>query len=385
MMKHRIFSQRASAWVVAACASAALAACTGYKAPKPSALTANPASVDMQQGWSTRLPAKVSFPLNIQVVGNQVLVADDKGTVQAIDASSGATMWQTQIGSGISAGVGGDGQTAAVVDDKNHLVAIRNGAVAWRIPMSARTFGAPLVAGGRIFVLTADRAISAYDAGNGFRLWTQKPRTMEERLVMGQSTLLTAAGGALLAGVSGRLVAFNPDNGMPLMQSEVATSRGTNEVARMADLVGPGSRSGASLCARTYLAGVGCTVLNPQGQALHWSKPSRGTTGLGGNASMVVGSDDDGNVVAWSRQDGQELWSNAVLRYRVLSAPVVVGNYTVVGDGQGYVHALSNTDGQLRNRVLVSEKSPITVAPVQVGNTAVVVSDTGVVAGIRLP
>lgn len=383
MISRSTISSRAGFWLLAVCASAALAACSGYKPPKPTPLQENPAAVSVQSGWSSRLPAGVDFPLQVPVNGTQIVVADDKGTVQAMQADTGAVLWQVNIGSNIAAGVGSDGQTAAVVTSKNELVAVRDGKEQWRAPLAAQAYTAPLVAGGRVFVMTSDRAIAAYDAGNGFRLWNQKSRTFEEKLVLRQNALLTAAGGALLAGVSGRVVVFNPDNGLPLMQAEVASPRGATEVARMADVLGPASRLGGSLCARTYQAGVGCILLQP-GNNQSWSKLSIGTQGVSGDAQIVVGSDDEGDVVAWSRANGEPVWTNKTLRYRGLSAPLVVGSHVLVGDAQGYVHVLAHDTGALRNRV-ATEGGAIQVAPVLAGQTAVVVGKSGLVTGVRLP
>ena len=53
------------------------------------------------------------------------------------------------------------------------------------------------------------------------------------------------------------------------------------------------------------------------------------------------------------------------------------------GDAQGWLHVLSSKDGSLRNRVAV-DTSAIHIAPVLVGNTVVVVSNKGVVAGLQV-
>lgn len=208
MIPRRSLKSSAGRWLLASCTVAVLAACSGNKPPPPSPLQANPASVPAGVAWSQKLPAEVNFPLQVATVGNEIVVADSRGNVQAMQAGSGSVLWQASVGKGISAGVGSDGTTAAVVTDRNELVALRGGKEQWRIPLDTRVYTAPLVAGGRVFVLGADRSVAAYDGGNGFRLWTQKARAADDGLVLRQGSLLTAAGGALLAGVSGRVVAI---------------------------------------------------------------------------------------------------------------------------------------------------------------------------------
>ena len=380
MMSRRSLKSSAGRWLLASCTVAALADCSGSKAPPPSPLQANPATVQTGVAWTQKLPAEVNFPLQVATVGNEVVVADSRGNVQAMQANSGAMLWQASVGKGISAGVGSDGTTAAVVTDRNELVALRAGKEQWRIPLDTRVYTAPLVAGGRVFVLGADRSVSAYDGGNGFRLWTQKARAADDGLVLRQGSLLTAAGGALLAGVSGRVVAFNPDNGTPLLQLNVASARGGTDVARMGDVLAPASREGGSLCTRTFQAGVSCASL--AGGNTLWSQPSTGSTGISGDAQIVVGSDDSGNVVAWERASGNPAWANSTLRYRGLSAPLVAGNAVLVGDAQGYVHVLARQNGALANRV-ATDGAPIRVAPVLAGSSVIVVGSKGTVTAIQ--
>ncbi len=360
-----------------------LSACSGYKPPPPSPLQPNPATVAAHAAWTQRLAGGVNFPLHVAAVDGRLIMADASGDVMALDATTGSVAWRTHVASSLVAGVGTDGTTSAVVSGSSELIAIRNGMVAWKVPLASQSYTAPLVAGGRVFVVNADRSIAAYDAGNGYRLWQQKARAgNEDNLVLKQDSLLMAAGGGLLVGVAGRIVAFNPDNGAPLGEVTLAIPRGVDEVARMSDVVAPASRVGNSLCARTFQANVACADYGKS--AIAWSQPSDGTSGISGDARIVVGADSLGDVVAWSRADGKQLWKNTTFRHRGLSAPLVMGDNVLVADAQGYVHVLDAADGELRNRV-ATDGAPIQVAPVAAGrDLAVVVGAKGTVSAIRL-
>ena len=60
----------------------------------------------------------------------------------------------------------------------------------------------------------------------------------------------------MVTGLSGRLVGLNPDNGVVRWEAPVATARGTNEVERLVDVVGPAARMGNSVCVRAYAAAL---------------------------------------------------------------------------------------------------------------------------------
>ena len=125
---------------------------------------------------------------------------------------------------------------------------------------------------------------------------------------------------------------------------------------------------------------VGC--VNAERGTLVWNKPAVGAQGLHGDDEFVYGTESDGKVIAWKRIDGERAWVAERLKYRDLTAPLVVGRSVAIGDGTGLVHLLSRTDGSPLNR-LTTDGTAIAAAPVLVGDTLVVVTKSGGVFGFR--
>jgi len=357
---------------------ALLAACSGgSNAPKPTALQAVVPVVAVQQVWTARLGA-VSFPMALSVSGSNLYAAASNGTVAAIDARSGQDVWRLDLGTPLAAGVGSDGRVAAVVTQNNELVAIVEGREVWREKLSAQAYTAPFVAGGRVFLLTADRAIHAFDGSSGRKLWTQQRAT--EPLVLRQAGVLLAVGDTLVAGLAGRLTGLNPANGSLRWEVPIASPRGINDVERLVDLVGPVSRLNDVLCVRAFQASVGC--VNAERGVLQWAKPSDGSVGLDGDERLVFAVESDGKVVTWVRANGESGWSSEQLRFRGLTAPRVVGRSIAIGDASGFVHLLSREDGTFVNR-LTTDGSAIVATPTLIGETLVVVTRSGTIFGFK--
>jgi outer membrane protein assembly factor BamB len=116
---------------------------------------------------------------------------------------------------------------------------------------------------------------------------------------------------------------------------------------------------------------------------LQWSKPASGSVGLAGNDQLIYGAEADGTLIAWRRTDGERVWSFEQLRYRNLTAPLVLtGKALVVGDATGLLHFLSLENGSPMTR-LSTDGSPIVAAPVWTGDTLVVVTRNGNIFGFR--
>jgi len=189
-----------------------------------------------------------------------------------------------------------------------------------------------------------------------------------------QPGALLAVGDSLVAGVSGRLAGFNPDNGAVRWEAPVASPRGTNEIERLVDIVGPVARLGASVCARAYGAAVGC--VDASRGAPVWTKPAQGTTGVHGDDRLLFGSESDGRFVAWRRDSGEPAWTIDRLKHRELSAPLALGRVVAVGDNSGLVHLVSREDGSEMTR-LSTDGSPVLAQPVLAGDALVVQTRNG--------
>jgi outer membrane assembly lipoprotein YfgL len=346
--------------------------------PQPAELTPVTSLLSTRLAWTARV-GEVQFPMNPAVLADSVFVAGGaEGTVIALDAATGRERWRHSAGSRLTAGVGSDGRTAAVVTEGNDLVVSQDGRELWRQRMSAQVITTPLVAGGRVFVQVADRTVVALDGTTGRRLWSQQ--RPGDALILKQSGVLTAVGDTLVVGFGGRLVGLNPTNGQTRWDVPVVTSRGTNELERLVDLVGRPARFGDALCVRSYQMAIGCVRTERPGVA--WTKTASGSHGVAVDERFVFATEGNGRVLAFRRDDGEQVWSTDRFAHRGLSAPLSLGRSVVFGDFQGFVHVLAREDGSVLSR-LATDGSPVAAPPVLAGSTLVIVTRNGSVFGFQ--
>lgn len=328
-----------------------VSACSGSGSrPKPEPLPDVVPLIRASVGWTNPVgPVPTHFRIGVQ--HNRLALASENGTVVVIESSSGKDIWRTKLNTDIRAGTGYDGHMAAVVTTANELTALVNGEAVWKRRLDTTVFTPPLVAGQRVFVLGADQSISAFDGNTGSRLWTQTQNNAEP-LILKQASVLIGFDDTLVAGLPGRLLGLNPSTGATKWDIPITrwnASRGSSDIDRLIDIVGPAHRIGSNLCVRAYQIGVGC--VDVASRSIKWSQLSSGLTGVHGDGQTVVVSEQDGTVNAWKRDSGDKLWSQTQLKYRELGAPLLAGRTVAVGDGLGFVHLLSREDGSLLSRL----------------------------------
>jgi len=357
----------------------ALAACSGPSRPKPTEIPGVPVLQEVRTSWTANM-GKVDFPLVVSAREDRIALANSQGVVAVLDATTGKDVWRLKLDQGISAGVGSDGQQLAVVTRNNELVTLQDGKVQWRKSLPAQSFTAPLVAGARVFVLTADRSVIAFDGATGRQLWTQQ--RPGEPLVLKQAGVMLAVKNTLVVGLSGRLSGLDPNTGVIRWESAIATPRGTNDVERLVDLVAPFDRVGDVVCVRAFQSSVGC-VNAELGKGV-WTRPSAGEMGVSGNDSLLIAPLSNGVVQAFNRSNGERLWDTERLKYRILSAPLVTPRGVLVADSGGWLYVLSLADGALLNRIKLDSEE-LATAPVFAGGRYVVVTREGRVTGLQIP
>lgn len=361
-------------------ASLSMAACSLFSssnAPKPAPLENLTPSLQARVAWEARVDS-VKFPLTITAVNDRFVVGGSDGVISAISANDGTTLWRADIGKGLTAGVGSDGRFAAAVTRDNELVVTEGDKILWRKTLTTPVITAPFVAGERVFVLTLDRAVLAFDAADGRRLW--ELRRPGEPLTLQQAGVIGAYQNTLLVGQGSRLAGVDPSRGLLMWEATVANPRGTNEVERLADLVGPMARDNDVFCARAFQSAVAC-VNAERGNAI-WSRNNAGLRGVGGDATIVVGGDASDRLTAWGTRTGDVVWTADQFQNRKLSAPLVTAKSVIVGDSEGYVHFLSKDKGQTVQR-LQTDSSGVAAAPVQLGGTVLVATRSGRLFALR--
>ena len=361
---------------LAAITAVVLAGCAADK-PKPTPLENLTPRIAASQVWEARI-GTVGFPMVPTVSGGVFYVASGSGDVVALQADSGATLWRASAGGAIAAGVGSDGRYTSVVTRGNEVVTFDSGREVWRKRVPSAVVTPPFVAGERVFVMGVDRVVHAFDALDGRRLWVySKPG---DALTLAQASVVTSFRNNLVVAQGQRLTALDPLRGTVQWEVPLASPRGTNEVERLADLIGPAVRVGDRVCARAFQSAVGCA--DAARGALLWSRNNAGAQAVASNEELVFGADASDRITAWRASSGDVAWQSEKLLYRGLSGALAVGPSVVFGDSEGYLHFMAAASGEQQLRLRTGSKA-ILGAPALSGTTMMVVAQDGGIYAFR--
>ncbi len=318
----------------------------------PTPLKEYKAGLSAQVGWKATIGGQTGVGFAPAVVRDVVYAATADGSVARLDLSSGAVGWKIKLDQKLSAGVGSDGTTTAVVATDGTVIALNeSGQVKWRTKASSEVVVPPVVGFGVVAVRSGDYRIQGFNAETGERIWSvQRPGPSLSLRAPARMALIE---GMVLSGIpGGKLMAVNALTGDVQWEGVVAVPKGSTDLERVNDVVGAPAIIGPLLCAVAHQGRIICFDIAAGGRPV-WSKPFSSNVGMTVDNRHAYAPNTQDVVSAFNLQDGSVAWKQDALRYRRLTSPAAIGSAVAVGDFEGFVHFMAPDDGRMLARLSV--------------------------------
>jgi len=352
----------------------------GPAKPKPAALVEFKPAASLAEAWKGETGDTGGYLFRPQVDGDDVFAAGGSRVVR-IAVANGNTVWKTDTGATLSAGTGAGQGLVLVGSIKGELLALdrASGKMRWKAALSSEVTGQMLVVGDSVMARTGDGRVQGLAAADGSRKWLYT-RTLPVLSLRGSGGM-AVRDDVLYAGFpGGKLVALNAANGAQLWEATVAQPHGATELERVSDVMGNPVLDERQVCAVAYQGRVAC--FDRSNGELLWARDTSSNSGLAMDERNVYVTDDKDAVTAYDKTSGRAVWRQDKLAHREVTAPLALGAWVVVADGEGYVHVLSAEDGSFVARARVD--SAVRTAPVDIGPGFAVQTDKGSVVAFRL-
>jgi outer membrane protein assembly factor BamB len=378
------------------------------------------AAVDFTVAWRRDIGAGSSRTRQVMAPvvadGGRVFVLDGESTVSALDAGTGAQAWSVNIkpaedsrrtgflglggrsdGGGFGGGVAVGGGKVFVASGYRTVTAIdqASGAVIWTTPVDVPIHGAPTVSGSRVFVVDVENQIQAFDTTTGRQDWSYRGIPEPARILRASSPAVT--GDTVIAPFSsGELVALRASTGQAVWQQVLSRTSRTSALSEIRDIAGRPVISRGVVYAVSH-SGVMSALDVRSGQPT-WTLP------LGGvNAPLPVGDvvyvvSKAGELTVINRESGQIYWTRDLNEGRVRqegglfgfwdrtvrpvwSGPLMASNRLVLTNSDGELVAFDPKTGAQTASIRLG--GPIFIAPAAYNGALYVLTDKGALVSIR--
>ncbi|WP_065761365.1 MULTISPECIES: outer membrane protein assembly factor BamB [Pseudomonas] len=344
----------------------------------PAELTSFTEEVVLKKQWSRSIGDGQGETFNMLVPAienDRIYAADVNGLVMGLDRLNGDVIWKKKLELPVSGAVGVGYGLVMVGTLKGDVIALdaSTGEEKWRSRVTSEVLAPPATNGDVVVVQTQDDRVIGLDASTGDRRWIYESTPAVLTLRGTGAPIVTNR--LAVAGLStGKVIALDTQNGVPVWEQRVAIPQGRSELDRVVDIDGGLLLSGGVIYVASYQGRVAGLELE-SGRVL-WQRDASSSAGVAQGFGNVYVSEATGTVEGIDERSSTALWSNDSLARRQLSAPEVFSSYVAVGDLEGYLHLLSQVDGRFVGRERI-DSDGLRARPLVVGDTIYVYGNSG--------
>lgn len=328
---------------------------------KPARLVKFDPEIQIKHVWSAGIGGGLSKHFGRiapAILADRVFIADAYGLVEARNRFDGSRLWQARVGkkkrvrilatsdrSSLTGGVGAGEGMVLIGTTRGEVIAldVGDGSELWRVVLSSEILAPPVAGDGVVVAHTGDGRIVALEPTDGSTRWTYDIQVPILSL-RGTATPKIMGGRVYAAFSTGTMAAIDVESGAPVWEQRIMLPEGRSELERIVDIDGTPVILADATFAASYQGQL--KAMHTANGTVAWERQASTHLDLAvGYAQVYVVSEDD-IIMAVNQTDSSTAWEYEGLRNRRLTSPLTFGNYVLVGDGKGYLHALAQSDGR---------------------------------------
>ena len=311
--------------------------------------------VKLKKQWSIKIgdgQGDGFYKITPTLVDGVLYVASSDGEVAAISAADGGRLWRVELERPLSGGVGYHDRSLYLggADGSVLQLSADDGVVEWEAAVSGEVLAAPAVSDDWVIVQTYDGKLLGFQPGADEPAWTFTS-DVPILTLRGTSTPILVGDNAIAGFGDGKVVAVDVNSGNVSWESRIGVPQGSSEIDRIVDIDGAMTQQGIELFVVSDQGRV--AALDSRTGRKLWQQNVSSVTGTHVGFGNVYVADVDGTLSAFLRTGQGVRWQNIELGYRQLSRPTPVSSYVATVDFDGYLHLLSQVDGQIVGRTKI--------------------------------
>jgi outer membrane protein assembly factor BamB len=335
-----------------------------------------------------------------------VFAMDGQAHVSAHDARSGRPEWTINLQSrdrrdrdAYGGGLAFAGGRVFVTSGYRSVTALdaKTGKVIWQVKTDQPIHSAPNVADGRVFAVTIDDQLLAFDTEKGQQVWNYQAIIEPARILSASSPAIS--GGTIVTGfASGELIAHAASNGTDVWTQALSQSNRNNALSEIRDIAGRPVIYRGDVFAVSH-SGL-FSAIDLRSGTPRWTLPvsSQNSPWPAGDVVYIVS--ETGQLICAARESGQVYWEQdlnglppvtTTRRGKVRqvkkpkkaywSGPILASNHLIVVSSNGDLESRDPKTGVLERTVKLG--SPAMQPPIAAGDMLYLVTEKAELIAFR--
>ena len=328
------------------------------------------------------------------VVEDRVYTMDSEAQITAFGAKDGNRIWRVDLdleeeGGYFGGGIAYDAGRIYVTTGFGTVFALdaETGETIWSQPLTAPLRAAPTVSGGRVFAVTLDNQAFALAADDGRRLWNHSG-IEEAAHLLGAASVAVSGSAVVVPYTSGEIFSLLVENGRALWSDALSAINRVDPIADLAHIRGLPVIDRGAVMAISHSGRMVAVDLRRGARA--WDIDLGGVQMPWVAGEFVYLVTNEAQVVCLTRRDGRIRWVRALPRYKDPEnqqgpiqwfGPVLAGDRLILAGSNAVAVSISPYTGE----ILGEQDLPgaAAVSPVVAGDTLYVLTKNATLIALR--
>ena len=325
--------------------------------PLQSIQNESPISVEWKKsfkGESSLASFKPSF------YSGNMLIADPEGNISSLNPKSGKMNWKISLDRQLSAGIASGFGKLIVADVNGFVIAINSETqeIIWEKNVGGEVLSNAKVTASLIIVKNSIGELIALNSNSGEQKWTYRSQ-LPALTIRGTGEPIIEDGIVFSSFDNGRLGAFQRDSGLFLWDAPISFVEGSSELENLIDADSAPMIAKQLLFATNYQGNL--TAFDISQKRPVWNSKSSSFHSPIVTNNMILAIQEDGSILSFSLSNLDPSWASKEYLRRELSNGMMYKNLMLVGDLEGYIHAINPLTGLTLGRKRVTRKPIISI------------------------
>jgi outer membrane protein assembly factor BamB len=324
----------------------------------------------------------------------KIFTIDSVGMISAVDAKSGNILWQANSSSidngSMGAGLSVSGDTLYATNGAGDIVAldIATGKTRWRKSIAKPIRAAPSISDNRLFVISIDNKLYAFDASTGSIIW-DLVGISESTTLMGAAAPAVNMDSMVAAYSSGDIVSLRVQNGRIFWGYSLAGVSNKGAMTAISDIRALPVIENEVVYALSNSGRMAAIDARTGDRIWELEVGGKDTPVISGSNIFV--NTNKNQLVALNKEDGRVIWVQTLQDKKnpedissdnvIWTGPILAGERLWLVNSVGYMVGFHPQDGSFDRYQYIGEA--LFIAPIVIDRTFYVLSDKGNLFALR--
>ena len=328
----------------------------GESLTEPKKISNFPQTKSFEIIWKSQIESNPDNKTHLFQAANTLFAISSRGNLSAFNAEDGLIKWSKNFNVEVSSGLSGNDSIVTFTSRNGYIYCVDfDGKLLWK-SFFGRILSPPIVLDEFMVLRRDDNLFASLDILEGNTVWNyQAPSSALSLDTQGE---MIFSDGVIYSGLpNAKLIAFEAATGLLIWEATISRPKGTSDIDNLNDITSQPVIDNSLIFVVSMNGDVAC--LDRKTSEVLWTRPLSSFVGITDHLDEVVVVHQTDSIYSLTKLTGKVNWRNGKLKGRSLTTGIIIEDFFITGDFEGYLHIIEVNTGVLVGRLLLKSKEKI--------------------------